>query len=144
MNYTEVKGDLFTNKDADMIVHCVSRDAAMGAGIAKIFRQKYPDMPKYVLDTKPTVGDTVVYFDRENNRYIANMITKDRYFHKPTYLTFSRALTSLYIKAKDLGVAHIAMPKIGAGLDRLDWEKNKEMIQNTFEGTEINITVYYL
>ena len=144
MNYQEIKGDLFTNKDADMIVHCISRDAAMGAGIAKIFRQKYPDMPKRVLDAKPIVGNTVVYFDRENNRYIANMITKERYFHKPTYNTFSKALTSLYIKANDLGVAHIAMPKIGAGLDRLDWEENKKKIQKTFENTDIDITVYYL
>lgn len=144
MNYKEVNGDLFTDNKADMLVHCISRDAAMGAGIAKIFRSKYPDMKKHILDIKPNIGDAVNYFDRENKRYIANLITKEKFFNKPTYNTFEQAIKSLKQLAIDKGVAHIAMPKIGAGLDRLNWEKNREIIQEVFKNVDIEIVVYIL
>lgn len=39
------------------------------------------------------------------------------------------------------GIKKIAMPQIGAGLDKLDWSKNREIIQKVFEDTDIEILV---
>lgn len=36
------------------------------------------------------------------------------------------------------------MPRIGCGLDKLEWNKVKEMIKEIFEDTDIVIEVYYL
>ena len=38
-------------------------------------------------------------------------------------------------------IRRVAMPVIGCGLDRLEWEKVSEMIQEVFAGTEVEILV---
>ena len=49
MNIIENQGDLFELSDEWVFAHCISSDVtkykAMGAGIAKTFRIKYPNMP---------------------------------------------------------------------------------------------------
>ena len=41
-------------------------------------------------------------------------------------------------------VKKIAMPKIGCGLDRLEWDTVSDLIMNVFLDTPINIDVYLL
>jgi hypothetical protein len=36
------------------------------------------------------------------------------------------------------------MPRIGCGLDLLEWRRVREMIRETFAGCDISITVYNL
>ena len=49
------------------------------------------------------------------------MITKERYFHKPTYDSITATIYYMKNHALSNGVKHITMPKIGCGLDRLQW-----------------------
>ena len=44
LKFIEVKGDLFSEpyRKGDIYVHCISADFALGAGIAKQFREKFP------------------------------------------------------------------------------------------------------
>ena len=44
MVFKEINGDLFKSDDKYTLVHCISSDCAMGAGIAKTFDSKMPDM----------------------------------------------------------------------------------------------------
>jgi O-acetyl-ADP-ribose deacetylase (regulator of RNase III) len=39
-------------------------------------------------------------------------------------------------------VKHLAMPRIGCGLDRLEWREVKPKIEEIFCDLDINITVY--
>ena len=39
------------------------------------------------------------------------------------------------------GIKKIAMPLIGCGLDRLEWEDVKTIIINTFQDTDIEILI---
>lgn len=41
-------------------------------------------------------------------------------------------------------VKHICMPKIGCGLDRLQWNRVAKIIEQAFDGTGIAVTVYVL
>lgn len=41
-------------------------------------------------------------------------------------------------------VEELIMPKIGCGLDRLNWNEVKNMIIKTFQNTNLIITVYHL
>jgi O-acetyl-ADP-ribose deacetylase (regulator of RNase III) len=43
MSYSERQGDLFAATDLDGIAHGVNCHGQMGAGIAKIIREKYPE-----------------------------------------------------------------------------------------------------
>ena len=41
-------------------------------------------------------------------------------------------------------IFYIAMPKIGCGLDKLEWSKVKAIIEEVFAGTDIEILICYL
>lgn len=71
-------------------------------------------------------------------------ITKTRYFHKPTYKTLRSSLECMKAHIVDNSVAHLCIPRIGCGLDRLEWEQVSEMIQEVFHDVSITITVYSL
>lgn len=54
-----------------------------------------------------------------------------------------RSLVALYARCRELGVNEIAMPRVGCGLDRLNWNIVKGFIEHTFPG-DFNIKVYSL
>ena len=46
--------------------------------------------------------------------------------------------------AENNNVTRISMPRIGCGLDQLDWQKVKDMIQDVFHGSTVQVTVLTL
>lgn len=72
---------------------------------------------------------------------VLNLITKERYFHKPTLAAMKAALQKMKEICERESIYKIAMPTIGAGLDRLKWEDVATQIKNVFEDTEIEILV---
>lgn len=148
MKLTEIKGDLFAEKyqEKDIYAHCVSEDFVMGKGIAKTFKQLFPELK---------VKDRLIanYRRRKYRRLlvvpckkalVANLITKRYYYNKPTLETLEESLNELKEYAKDNGIKRILMPKIGCGLDGLKWEKVKLIINEIFADVNIEILVFYL
>ena len=45
---------------------------------------------------------------------------------------------------KQFNIKKLAMPKIGCGLDRLQWSKVRENIKEAFKDIDIEIVVKYL
>ena len=82
---------------------------------------------------------TCIQIDR-----VFNLITKAKYWHKPTYNSLEEAVVIMKELALNEDVKFIAMPKIGCGLDKLQWGKTKEIIQNVFEDTDIEILICHL
>jgi O-acetyl-ADP-ribose deacetylase (regulator of RNase III) len=41
-------------------------------------------------------------------------------------------------------VKKLAMPRIGCGLDRLDWNKVRDMIKEIFKDMKVELTIYTL
>ena len=132
------KGDLFTSRDS--IAHCISNDLKMGAGIALQFRRKFGN----ISNLKRQKG--CVRYLREisgtGSRYIFYLITKERFFHKPMYDSLEKTLIELHTICKRLDISSISIPKLGCGLDKLEWKKVKYMINKIFIG--IKVTVYVL
>ena len=71
-------------------------------------------------------------------------VTKEKYFHKPTYASLRSSLEAMRDHAIQHNVKEIAMPKIGCGLDKLEWVKVVEVIKEVFLGTKIHIKVYFI
>lgn len=148
MIFKEIHGDLFSASKEFSFAHCISKDKALGAGIAKRFRMQFPDMIKKMKSDTFIVGKAYGYtvLDSKINgkRNILNLVTKDRYFKKPSYASLEESLYSL----RDLIVSHhiknLAIPKLGCGLDRLNWERVASIIRKIFCDLDINIFVYYL
>jgi len=68
-------------------------------------------------------------------------VTKKTSNGKPTMITMEKALYSLLNKMKEYNLTKLGIPKIGCGLDKLDWSDTKLLINNIFSGSGIHITV---
>lgn len=144
MTYREEIRDLFTVPDEYFLAHCISADFGMGRGIVIEFNRrfnmkerlhlKYPGYAR-IWHEGNCYGDCILE-DR-----VLNLITKECYWHKPTYLTMQVALEKMLKLCLDNDIKKIAMPIIGCGLDRLDWKTVSGMVQNVFKNTDIEILV---
>ena len=143
MNIRIIESDLFVFKDTHDLVHCISSDFSMGAGIARSFAAL--GAKKLLFEKYPSYKDS---YDGHGHAlqtgHIWNLVTKARSWHKPTYKSLAEALLELKTKLEEKGVSRIAMPKIGCGLDKLSWENVYKLICKIFEKTEIDITVCVL
>jgi hypothetical protein len=54
------------------------------------------------------------------------------------------SLTAMKSHAIENSVTRIAMPKVGCGLDRLDWSRVFPMIREIFADSKIEVDIYYL
>lgn len=134
--------DLFTVSQGYYLAHCISGDYALGAGIAKQFVENYnmrfklhknypiPDGEKFA-----NVGQALLIDN------VFNLVTKARVFHKPTYETLYNTLCDMRVQCEDLDITKLAIPLLGCGLDRLDWEQVLDIIEDVFDGMDIEILV---
>lgn len=136
MKISEVKQDLFTIPKDYILVRCVSADFAKDYLLTDLIT---------LIPEKERVGNCVVSFE---TGWVAefNLITKEKYWHKPTYSTLKKSLLSAKKVITSLDdryseIVKLAMPKIGCGLDRLSWDKVKAIIEEVFADTDIEILV---
>ena len=116
----------------------ISADFKMGAGIAVEFDKRYhikdrvnqywPDRPKIVL------WPTCFLVD-----HVFNIITKERYYHKPTYKDMFDGIQHLKVLTDLYRVKCLVIPHIGCGLDRLKWSEVRKMLQSVYQKTNIKI-----
>ena len=144
MIYREEIRDLFSVPDDYYLAHCISADFALGAGIAVEFNRRF-DMKRKLQEKYPNhvnEWDTYQYLGKciVEGR-VLNLVTKERYFHKPTYESMRNALCEMESVCRWRGIKKVAMPTIGCGLDRLQFNKVSEIIQEIFADTEIEILV---
>ncbi|NXA06893.1 OARD1 deacetylase, partial [Sapayoa aenigma] len=137
----EVKGDLFSCPRSDALAHCISEDCRMGAGIAVLFKKKFGGVQE-LLDQQKKTGEVAVL--QRDDRYIYYLITKKKVSHKPTYENMRKSLEAMKTHCLHNGVTDISMPRIGCGLDGLEWDKVSAILGEVFENTDIKITVYSL
>ncbi|XP_019369764.1 PREDICTED: O-acetyl-ADP-ribose deacetylase 1 isoform X1 [Gavialis gangeticus] len=135
------KGDLFSCPSTDSLAHCISEDCRMGAGIAVLFKKKFGGVEE-LLDQQKKSGEVAVL--KRDDRYIYYLITKKKVSHKPTYENMRKSLDAMKTHCLNNGVTDISMPRIGCGLDRLEWSKVSAILGEVFEDTDIKITVYTL
>lgn len=141
MIYNEVHEDLFKNQNEYYLAHCISKDFALGAGIAKEFNKKYA-MRKKLFEARENSN---IHFPKAiliDN--VFNLITKEKYYGKPTYDSLTRSLYEMKEQIIEKKITKLAMPKIGCGLDKLKWNKVSVIIQTVFSDLDIEIKICYI
>ena len=83
----------------------------------------------------------VAYLHR-NGRYVYYLVTKQYYYQKPNYEDLRESLVELSTLCRVHRVKELAMPRIGCGLDGLQWPKVRSMLEEVFAHTGVHITVY--
>ena len=144
MIYNEKVMDLFSVSDDYYFAQCISADFAMGKGIAVEFnnrfnvkvhlKQRYADY-LYIYNYEQRIGDCIL------DGCVLNLITKERYYQKPTYNSITIALLTMSSICKSKGIKKVAMPLIGCGLDRLEWTRVSGIIQDIFKDMDIEILI---
>lgn len=140
MKYLEEYRDLFSCDKNFVLVHCISADFALGAGIAKEFAKRGVKNELLKSHEIAMIGDAL-FTNSTGWRAEFNLVTKEKYWHKPTYNSLKQSLISLKINLSKSNITKVAMPKIGCGLDKLEWQKVKQLIFDIFSDTDIEILV---
>ena len=144
MEFREEKRDLFSVPEDYYLAHCISADFAMGKGIVVEFNRRF-DMKNKLRAHYPDYLDQWQKEKKSSGCVLAgrvfNLITKERYFQKPTYETMRGALECMKALCAQKDIRRVAMPVIGCGLDRLEWEKVSAVIRDVFAGTDVEILV---
>ena len=127
----ETPGNLFDYEGEYALAHCISTDFVFDAGIAKFFQARYSTRDE-LRQRFPHAWNGYGYCLVTNGGRVLNLVTKNRYFEKPTLATVEQALMHMRMVCEEMGVYKIAMPRIGCGLDRLNWQDVKDIIVRMF------------
>lgn len=101
----------------------------MGAGIARTLQNKY-NLRSEFLSYRAGVGMAVALW--RDNRYIVNLITKERFFHKPTNADLHQTLLALREFLLENDIHEVSAPAISTGLDQTPLPIVSTIIQQVF------------
>lgn len=143
MIYHEEKKNLFDVPQGWWLAHCISADFALGAGVAQQIDQQFNMREMLNLMWGP-ISSMCGKWSAPcclpcGNVY--NLVTKQRYYQKPTLDSLRVALEEMASYVVEMGVKKIAMPRIGCGLDRLNWDEVSHMIREIFTDIDVEIMV---
>lgn len=139
MKIEYIKDDLLQTEVRHLIHGCNSR-GAMGSGVAKAIRDKYPQAYRDYRDTYDNYGlelGNIVVSVQDDEKVIHNAITQLDYGRdkKRVYVSYW-AIAEVFRKINQWGIREIALPKIGSGLANGDWNVIEAIIENTLVGTK--------
>lgn len=140
MRLVEEKRDLFDVSEDYYLAHCISADFALGAGIAKEFNKRY----NMRTELNSIYGTSSIKDNLGKALLVGrtfNLVTKERYWHKPTYASLRTTLVDMRMQVLSMQIKKLAMPLIGCGLDKLQWEKVQTLIKEIFSDDDLEIIV---
>ena len=109
----------------DAILHCVSADFRMRKGLAREIRARFPLLPDV---SHAAVGDAIPQ-RVPGGAIVIHLVTKTRFFHKPSVDSLMHAVASAAALLAALPDVHrIRLPRLGCGLDRLEWPTVRPLV----------------
>ena len=150
MTIKEETRDLFTMPNDYALVHCISADFKLGAGIARKFDELF-DARQKLFNVFP--GSWIPRWDKTQERFrgcsiilfsdytFFNLVTKRNYWDKPTLTTIENALIWMKEQCEDHYITKLAMPRLECWMDKQNWSDVKPLIEKVFADTNIEIVV---
>lgn len=144
-----VSGDLFANAyGVRAFGQGCNCQGSMGAGIARGFRERYPEMYEQyraLCKAEPrrfNLGDAWLWKD-ERQPWVFNLGTQEHYWHaRASYEAVEASLRKMRGLADAEGVDSIAIPRIGVGYGGLSWKKVRAIIEQLFDDWSGTLVVY--
>ena len=147
MTIREENIDLFTVPQGYYLAHCITADFSLGAGVARKSDEVY-NMREKLFDRRYDFSGSLARFNTDScmcqvltidNVY--NLVLKKNPSKKAKYKKMRCVLENLKTEMKANLVTKVAMPKIGCGHEGLDWERVREIIEEVFGDTDIEILI---
>ena len=143
----------FFDSKADALVNPVNCKGTMGKGIAKEFKERFPEsfLPyKGACDTgklKPGIlllvrstGQPDLFMLKKPA--VILFPTKKHWKDKSRLVWIKRGLIYLKKNYRQWGLKSIAMPQLGCGLGGLKWEQVKSLIEKFFKSEPVKVEIY--
>lgn len=134
------------NVKAEALVNSVNLKGVMGKGVALAFRETFPE--NYKLYKKACEEGNInigKIFVTETNeffsKYIINLPTKNHWRFPSQYKWIEAGLKSLAEWLRQYKVSSIAIPPLGSGSGKLDWQRVKQMIVKYMEEFKENMEI---
>jgi O-acetyl-ADP-ribose deacetylase (regulator of RNase III) len=135
--------DLFASP-AQTLVNTVNTVGVMGKGIAKSFKERYPEMfreYKRLCDRGELRTGTLQLW-RGADKWVLNFPTKTTW-RLPSTLAYVRAGLDKFVESyEDLGITSISFPPLGCGNGNLDWAEVKPLVESYLKDLPIQVYVH--
>ncbi len=151
IKYMEQK-DIF-DSTADALVNPVNCVGTMGKGLAKQFKDRFPEcVPPYeeaCARESLTPGELMLVPTSDQPDFFGSarpavilFPTKKHWRGKSQLKWIEAGLQHLKRSYRDWGIQSVAMPQIGCGLGGLNWEDVKRIIERLFSQEELLVYLY--
>ena len=87
------------------------------------------------------MGSVIPFWDNDADRFVYNLVTKNKFFEKPTLENLRISLENMGGHALLNNVQIITMPKIGCGLDRLPSNEVLKILKDAFTDSGILLQI---
>ena len=142
INY--VSGNLF-DSPAQVFVNAVNTVGVMGKGIAKEFKERYPEMfHRYqALCESGEISIGKLWLYKTPDKWILNFPTK-KHWRQPSRLEYIEAGLARFVESySDYGIYSIAFPALGCGHGGLDFDSQvRPLMEKYLSDLPIDIFVY--
>lgn len=139
-----LKGDLFATPDLKAYAHACNCAGTMDAGVSIAFKKRWPRMyEEYVRrchDKRLALGDVFVW--SEDDVVVYNLATQQHWRARSKLSAFSRAVKRMLELAHQGGVTRIGLPRIGAGLGGLDWNRVRSILVEEGNASPVELLVF--
>ena len=90
------------------------------------------------------MGQVYPFWGSTAIRYIYNLVTEERFCDKRNLSTLPKTLEAMKTHAIKTDVSTIAIPKLGCGLDQMNWQEVVKVLRDIFDYVELKNVVYTL
>lgn len=138
-------GNIFQS-DMQTIVNPVNCDGVMGAGLAKEFKTRFPDMfedyARHCAFGRIDIGHPWLYKADGESHNVLCFPTKD-HWRDPSKLEYlDKGFDTLEVYFANWGITSIAFPALGVGLGGLSWNRVRGLLLSRCQELEIPTELY--
>lgn len=143
MTITYIKGNMFDDQ-SEAIVNTVNCVGVMGKGVAKEFKNRWPENYKEykkLCDDKKLRPGIMFTHDQggifsSNHRYLINFPTKDHWRSKSKMEYITDGLDAFAAEIKRLNIKSVSIPPLGCGNGGLPWDDVRVQIESKLSGID--------
>lgn len=121
----------------------VRRDGClvMGRGLAMQTQKRFPNIPYFFGQEVSGKGNHVHHTDNEHHLF--SFPVKHHWKDSARRHLVQRSCIELVIRAEDLGLPFVYVPRVGCGNGRLRWDDVKKILHQEFDDTETNFMIVH-
>ena len=119
------------------IVHCISNDKSLSKGFAEQIDSHFQSR-QFLKGRHGKVIPQPIY----ENKTLFHLVTKEKYYDKPTLNRISECLIELKNYCVNNDIFELHMPKICSGLDKFDFKIIRGKIEEIFKESHIKISIH--